>query len=179
MSKALSIVAFVFSFVFPIVGLILGIIAVVKAKDDPQALKGLAIAAIVIGGIFTLLFFVLILAGVSWYLIGAPSSGIGLERCFLSQPLQCSLSGANSDSISLTIKNYNFAQIELNSVKINGCGISNEKILVPRSGSNLVKVDCLEELDSGLFKGDVSVTFTTEGKEITEVSYGDLYTNIN
>ena len=54
MGKALSITAFVFSFLFAPVGFILGIIAVVKAKDDPQALKGLAIAAIAIGVVLTM-----------------------------------------------------------------------------------------------------------------------------
>ena len=63
MGKGLSITAFVLSLLFfiplaPIIGLISGIIALVKAKNDPNALKGLAIAAIVLGvffGLFNLL----------------------------------------------------------------------------------------------------------------------------
>ena len=56
MGKGKSITAFVLSLLFfiplvPLVGLILGIIATSKAKN-PEDLKGLAIAAIVIG-IFT------------------------------------------------------------------------------------------------------------------------------
>jgi hypothetical protein len=56
MGKGLSITAFILSILFfiplaPLIGLILGIVAVVKAKDDSSALKGLAIAAIVIGAI--------------------------------------------------------------------------------------------------------------------------------
>ena len=62
MGKGLSITAFVLSLLFfipfaPIVGLVLGIVAVVKAKKGD--LKGLAIAAIAIGiisGIFNILF---------------------------------------------------------------------------------------------------------------------------
>lgn len=57
MGRKMSITAFVLSLLFfiplvPIAGFILGIIATIKAKDDPNALKGLAIAAIVIGAIF-------------------------------------------------------------------------------------------------------------------------------
>jgi hypothetical protein len=60
MGKGLSITAFVLSLLFfipfaSIVGLILGIIAVKKAKGDPKALKDLAIAAIIIGVIFGIL----------------------------------------------------------------------------------------------------------------------------
>lgn len=74
MGKGLSITAFVISLTSLIllipapVGLILGIIALQKAKNDPEAHKGLAIAAIVIGAIFTL---VLILA-VAFFAVAAP-----------------------------------------------------------------------------------------------------------
>lgn len=60
----MSITAFVLSLLFfiplaPLIGCILGIVAVVKAGKDPKALKGLAIAAIIIGailGVINLLF---------------------------------------------------------------------------------------------------------------------------
>ena len=66
MGKGLTITAFVFSLIIPVVGLILGIIAYKKAKDDPEALKGLAIAAIVIGSVYVLITSVLIIIGLSW-----------------------------------------------------------------------------------------------------------------
>jgi hypothetical protein len=64
MGRGLSITAFVFSLLFfvplgSIIGLILGIIAYTKAKNDPNALKKLALAAIIIGailGLFNLFF---------------------------------------------------------------------------------------------------------------------------
>jgi branched-subunit amino acid transport protein len=60
MGKKLTITAFVLSLLFfvplvPIMGLILGVIAIRKAKDDPEISKGLAIAAIVLGAIFGLI----------------------------------------------------------------------------------------------------------------------------
>jgi hypothetical protein len=60
MGRGLTITAFVFSVLFfvpfaPLIGLILGIVALVKAKNDPNAMKGLAIAAIAIGAIFLII----------------------------------------------------------------------------------------------------------------------------
>ncbi len=60
MGKGLTITGFVLSLLIfipfaPVVGLILGIITLVKAKDNPDALKGLAIATIVIGVVFSLI----------------------------------------------------------------------------------------------------------------------------
>jgi len=67
MGKGLSITAFIFSFIFPVLGLILGIVAYKKAKEDPEGLRGLAIAAIIIGGIFTLVsLIILIFIGLVW-----------------------------------------------------------------------------------------------------------------
>ncbi len=67
MGKKISITAFVlslgfviplFSPLFSLVGLILGIVALVKAKGNPGSMKGLAIAAIVIS-VIGLIFFAL------------------------------------------------------------------------------------------------------------------------
>lgn len=60
MGKGLTITAFVLSLLVfvplaPIVGLVLGIIAFKRAENDPTALRGLAIAAIVIGAVFSLI----------------------------------------------------------------------------------------------------------------------------
>lgn len=60
MGRGLTITAFVLSLLFliplaPIAGLILGIVAYNKAKNDPGALKELAIAAIIIGAVFGLI----------------------------------------------------------------------------------------------------------------------------
>jgi hypothetical protein len=67
--RTFSIVAFVFAFVMPLVGLILGIIATMRTKGSPDGTaRGLSIAALIIGAvgtvlwIFYLLFFGLMLA---------------------------------------------------------------------------------------------------------------------
>ena len=60
MGKAISIVAFIISLLFfvpfaPVIGLVLGIIALVKSKKDPTISKGFSIAAIVLGTLFGLI----------------------------------------------------------------------------------------------------------------------------
>ncbi len=78
MGKGLSIIAFVLSMLFfvpfaPIAGIILGIIAVAKAKNK-EDLKGLAIAAIIIGAIlmiFNLLIIISYFSGVTAQQSGA------------------------------------------------------------------------------------------------------------
>ncbi|MBD3253067.1 hypothetical protein GF386_05010 [Candidatus Pacearchaeota archaeon] len=69
MGRKLSITAFVFSLLFfvplfPIVGLILGIVALIKAKGEKDSLQGLAIAAIIIGALFGI-FHLITLLGLS------------------------------------------------------------------------------------------------------------------
>ncbi len=64
---ALSLLFFI-PFV-PFIGVILGIIALVQAKKDPEISKGLSIAAIIIGiiaGIISLYVLGLLLVGVVW-----------------------------------------------------------------------------------------------------------------
>lgn len=65
MGKGLIITGFVLSLLFfipfvPLIGLVLGIIGLVKANKEKNAKKGLAIAAIVLGAIFTLFQIVLV-----------------------------------------------------------------------------------------------------------------------
>lgn len=61
MGKGLTITAFICSFPLPPIGLILGIIALMRAKYDQNSLKGLAITSIIIGGLQTLLIIYIIL----------------------------------------------------------------------------------------------------------------------
>jgi hypothetical protein len=80
MGKGMSITAFVLSLLFfvplaPLIGLILGITATAKAKDK-DSLKGLAIAAIVVGAITTIINIV-ILALFGWSIVFASSKFSG------------------------------------------------------------------------------------------------------
>ncbi len=55
-TPVLAIIALVLAFIFPLVGLILGIVALSDSKKRSNSTgRGLSIAAIIIGSIFTLL----------------------------------------------------------------------------------------------------------------------------
>lgn len=64
--NVLSILGFIFAFLFPPVGFILGIIALSQIKKTNEKGKGLAIAAIVFGAIFFLLLILIVFVGIAW-----------------------------------------------------------------------------------------------------------------
>ncbi len=59
--NTLSIIGFIFAFIFPPAGFILGIIALSQIKKEGEKGKGLAIAAVTLGAAFFLLIFFLII----------------------------------------------------------------------------------------------------------------------
>ena len=67
--NTLSIVAFIFAFLFPPVGFILGIIALSQIKKTNEKGRGLAIAAIIIGAIFFLFLILMVFVGIAWIVI--------------------------------------------------------------------------------------------------------------
>jgi hypothetical protein len=67
--NVLSIVGFIFAFLFPPVGFILGIIALSQIKKTNEKGRGLAIAAIVLGAIFFLFLILMVFVGIAWIAI--------------------------------------------------------------------------------------------------------------
>jgi hypothetical protein len=67
--NVLSILGFIFAFIIPPVGFVLGIIALSHINKTGEKGKGLAIAAIVLGAIFFLMLIFMILVGISWVLV--------------------------------------------------------------------------------------------------------------
>jgi hypothetical protein len=67
--NVLSIIGFIFAFVFPPVGFILGIIALSHIKKTNEKGRGLAIAAIVLGAIFFLFLILMMVVGFAWIAI--------------------------------------------------------------------------------------------------------------
>ena len=84
-TNTLAIVALILAFIMPLIGLILGIIALVQIKKKGQKGKGLAIAAIIIPVVFIGLFFVMFAA---YFGILDPAR-ITPERCQSSAWMSC------------------------------------------------------------------------------------------
>jgi hypothetical protein len=65
----LSIIGFIFAFVFPPAGFVLGIIALSQIKRTNEKGRGLAIAAIVLGALFLLFLIMMVVIGIAWIAI--------------------------------------------------------------------------------------------------------------
>ena len=186
MGRGLSITAFVFSFIFPVVGLVLGIIATVKSKDDPNALKGLAIAAIIIGGVLTLITLIIILSvGYMWFAIGNPTN-IAVNKFYLSEPLITNGISYNSlnKQIELQFINGDSNTIHVSSVLISnmGCDIQTNNNLgwdiTTSVSSPTIKISCPSLNDKNIVS-DIEITYTKGTSSINNVVVGNVvvYTN--
>lgn len=91
-TNVLAIVALILAFIFPLVGLILGIVALAQIKKNKEAGKGLAVASIIVSSFFTLIAIGLI---IFWAIfIGSFSSALNSNGVNI-----------NTQSGSLDIKN--------------------------------------------------------------------------
>lgn len=98
------IIAFVLSFILPIVGLVLGIIALKKVnKTEERSGKGLAIAAIVIGAVLTIPAMIMIIGAMSYFMVLSPSTFIP-ERCVIQTGIECEVNNLNN-VMEISIKN--------------------------------------------------------------------------
>lgn len=61
-TNTLAIVSLVLAFVAPLIGFILGFIALSQVKSRGENGRGLALGAVIVGGIITLLYVILIIA---------------------------------------------------------------------------------------------------------------------
>jgi len=137
MGKGLSITAFVFSFIIPIVGLILGIIAVSKSKDDPNSLRGLAIAAIVIGAIFTLIGVIFLIYMISFWnsVRGSIDTGEGsftVMAPLISDSVRLS---AQNDEIFFSVRNGNSQTMKITKIQVAGC--SDDALIITQPAATM------------------------------------------
>lgn len=183
MGKGLSITAFVLSFIFPIVGLILGIVALSKSKNDPNALRGLAIAAIVIGGIFTLMGLISLIYFVSmWNQIRGTIESADLNQFALSAPLVASSFEIDpiEDKITFEIMNGDAKDITITKIKVYECS-KDTMTVQPKAQISVGETasiyyqdeDCFEEDET--FISSVTFYYTQEGSSIEFASTGQIF----
>lgn len=104
-----SILAIIFAFVFPVVGIIFGVVALVQIhKDSSYGGRGLAIAGIVIGSILLVILpFLLLTAFTSYVGIFSPKAWIP-EKCDVGLEFTCEDYFVRTNGISqITLKNTN------------------------------------------------------------------------
>lgn len=163
MGRTLSIVAFVFAFIFPLVGLVLGIIAVVQAKKDPNALKGLAIAAIIIGGLFTLLV-IAALFFVTLFYVGIASPNVNaLSKPALTIAAPFSSKDVSIDSahdaITFTLVNYGDEPITIEKIQLTNCDLTGINTLLASGDERTFTTSC-EPLKETITK-EMKITYAT------------------
>ena len=121
-TSILAILSLIFAFLFPLVGLISGIIALSEIKKNPSIKgRGLAIAGIIISSFFVLIYLVLLLiGGLAYSGFLSPSSHLS-PRCTLPIGFSCnefSVVSGNPGLISLALQNGMGEGIMIRSIKI-------------------------------------------------------------
>ncbi|MBU1204696.1 MAG: DUF4190 domain-containing protein [Nanoarchaeota archaeon] len=121
-TSILPILSLIFAFLFPIVGLILGIIALSKIKKDPSLKgRGLAIAGVIISSLFMIIPLLIVILFVAFFGTYFHPSEILPEKCTLPMGLDCnefSIISGNPGSISLTLENGMGSGIMIRSINI-------------------------------------------------------------
>jgi hypothetical protein len=117
-TKTLAILAFIFAFVIPLVGLILGIVAVSKISKGEGEGKGLAIAAIAIGAVFTLIVPILLvcIGSLAYFGVMNPSAVLP-EKCSFPISLTCVDWSVTPNSINLILQNGAGRDMMINSIE--------------------------------------------------------------
>ncbi len=141
MTKTLSILAFILAFILPLVGLILGIVALVKVNKGKAEGKGFAIAAIVIGAVSTVIVPLLIFIGSLAYFGTMNPSTLLPEKCTFPVGLSCADFSVTPTSISIILRNGAGRDMVVNSLEatseaLQGSCSSSGTVTLPNGGTN-------------------------------------------
>lgn len=131
-TSTLAIIALIMAFVMPLIGMILGIIALGKIKKSGEKGKGLAVAAIVIPIILFLLLAVVSLIAMVAYFGMLDTSRYLPERCEFPIILPCvGKANIQSDSVMVTLQNNLDTSISLVEYSVDGC---NGQVIFTKDG---------------------------------------------
>ena len=157
-NKSLAIIAVVLAFLVPIAGIILGVIALKRAGREAGRGKELAIAAIAIGVVTTLIFVPLLLVFIgagAYFGVLSPSEMIP-EQCSFPNPLVCFDHQVTARDISLELQLFGEENLTLNSftvvsdsVKGGQCGTSTAVVLHQNGQTSTVHIPGCAFTDAG------------------------------
>jgi len=166
-TSILAILSLIFAFLFPLVGLILGIIALSEIKKNPSLKgRGLAIAGVIISSFFVLIYLILLLIGystISGYL--NPGTYIP-SSCMLGTGLSCSSFKVDgtANTIALVIRNGMGEDLNPFNVLIagacDGSALATDG-LVDGEEETLI-IDCANDITESKFKENIVITYTGE-----------------
>lgn len=117
-TSVLAILALVFGIIIPIVGVILGIIALVKIKKNPNLKgKGLATAGLIVGCVFMILPIILAMIGsLAYFGVMSPDTMLP-SKCIITGGFSCSDYMVTSDG-TIQFSAYNGLGIDLDSATV-------------------------------------------------------------
>ncbi len=141
-NKTQAIIALILAFLFPLAGLIWGIVVLVKIKNsvDKEG-KGFAIAAVAIGFLLTMAPLIIVIGVLSYFGTVEPSTLLP-GRCTFPGSFECIDYVVTSDSINLILANGAGRDMKIASVEFSGDSVKGEcKATVDKEVANGAKID--------------------------------------
>ncbi len=184
-TSVLAILALIFAFIMPIVGLILGIIALIQINKNPNIKgKGISIAAIIISVAWVLLLGLIIMIGITAYFGAFSPARYVSEFCVISAPFSCEKNFTeiiSPESIKLRLNNYGVNTVTIDNVKIKNSEINNECTpsninLVPRAYLDFTcPINTLNKGDT--YKWSIEVNYKLADSDMLLSSSGSVIKN--
>ncbi|MCM2325812.1 MAG: DUF4190 domain-containing protein, partial [Candidatus Woesearchaeota archaeon] len=116
-TSVMAIFALVFAFIFPLVGLILGFIALSKIKKTGEGGRGLAIAALIISALLFLVNLVFLMIFMSAFFGVLNPQKLLPEKCQSTAGLDCISMGVfTGDTVTIALRNNMATQIMITDV---------------------------------------------------------------
>lgn len=174
-SKGLSIVAFVLSIVLAPVGLVFGIVALVQiTKDEPG--HGLALAAVIVGAILTVVGpILLIIAGSLAYFAVLNPSSFAPKACTFTAGLDCTHASYAGFDLNVTLTNRLGSSITVENgtaleLSVGGsCSLAGPTTIPDGATRTLVFTNC--DQDS---RYDVEINYLAAGSSVSEGVSGQV-----
>lgn len=168
-NKTLAILALVFAFFFPIVGLILGIIALVQInKSGVSDGKGLAIAAIIVSVLWAIIPALVVIGSLAYFGVLSPTTLLP-ERCALPVQFNCLDYRVTSDSVTIVMQNgagraANIQQIEFGGSDVQGqCVAQGGETLQNGERRQFVATGCnIDPGDKTMARIDIDISYAWE-----------------
>lgn len=173
-----AILAIIFAFVFPILGIVFGIVALSEIKKNPSLKgRGLAIAGIIIGSLYV---FILIAIFGALFYFGVTSPDIYVpNKCTLQTGLPCLDFKVTSNEITVTIQNsLGFEIIDNIVVKASGCGTSSTPSSLANGAQATYTIKCASPLTGSTYSGQLEVSYVVPELGKTHNNIGQLVARI-
>ena len=173
-----SILAIIFAFLFPPLGVIFGIVALVKTNNNPNLSgKVLAIIALIIGLFLSLIVLLFGIAFLAYFEVLNPARFLP-EKCSMETGFTCISYKIEPYQSFITLQNGYGKTIVVNEISIGDCTTTFDATLQSEEQHVFQLTGCDKGEKKKAFKGDVVIKFTDEGSSISKTAYGTIYTKV-